>query len=668
MTALASASGLSIARPESLAAAWAEVSNVGWENQPEAFRTLYPMPGDQDFDDDETFLNLPIFLTPEGIVVCVKDKHWEFPRPWRRQLETRVPSSLRLNFDVQFNGKRLHYAPAGKALDIALRRAVYLCIFRSRRPLSIRTYRLRLEILAAFIRHAIASEKRLADLDFPDLAEVVNGLKGKCAGSVRLVYDELRWWQEQPGKSYGFFTPPPSVESIRAPGARGTGFDPNRIRDDDESPASTSRPKPLPDRFIGALGELAVCLIDEVRPVINAASADLVSASDTLSPASFSKVSVEIIRSFRWPKAFAVTSVRGFRALCNDCQTATQALVSLLLGPRAEELLSLPGSCVRLDGPDDTGGILVGHTYKLTPLFPGGDRDWPLHTLLGRAIASQREYVEIIEGLEFPYLWRSHRTLLRAGMPARGIWNQLNNLVNRRGLKALLDAPTIHHHRFRKSTVRLVVLALNGGPMVVRRLLGHRDLAMTLIYILSDPTIIQELRELSDEDRRRRAAEFIERSSEVMGKGGETLRKAVAAAKENLSLFVPEGRRSQAEVTTAKVIDYLADRPDGLVVQQLVPGLVSCFRPLGEPGACCSAAGLPNVANCDADCIWHAMLGTFRQQAVENVENALRHIRRDGRSSLSREHYRSVILGWLEKFPDIVAQFEDDNLFRELIA
>jgi hypothetical protein len=647
--------------------AWAEIADSGWESQAEKLRVLYPMPGDRDFDDDEAFLNLPIFVTPEGNVVFARDKYWEFPSPWRRKFETRVPSSLRLNFDVKFYGKSIRCGPLGKSFDISLRRAVYLCIFRSRRPLSIRTYRERLETLAAFIGYAIASEKKLTELRLPDLAKVVIGMKGRT-GSVRAVYDELRWWQEQPGKSYGFFTPPPPVDSVGVSGAKGVGFDPNRIRDDERSSASASRPKPLPDKFIAALGEIAICLIEEVRPVINACSSEIVSASESFSPTSFSKVLVEIIRSFTWPKSFPVTGTMGFRSLCNDCQTATQALVSLLLGPRAQELLSLPGSCVRLDGHDDKGGILVGHTYKLTQLFLGEERDWPLHTLLGSAIASQREYVEIMEGREFPYLWRSHEKLLRTGMPARGIWGQLNSLVDRRGLKALLDAPTIHHHRFRKSTVRLVVLALNGAPMVLRRLLGHKDLAMTLIYILSDPTIIHELRDLSDEVRRQNAAEFIERSSEVMGKGGETLRRAVAAAKESLSLFVPEGRRSQAEIGTANVIDYLADRPDGLVVQQLVPGLLSCFRPLGEAGSCCSAWGHPNVANCDADCIWHAMLPTFRQQAVENVENALSHVRRDERNPLSREHYRSVICAWLKKFPDIASLFEDDDLFRELVA
>lgn len=670
MTAVAHAAA------DRIAETWADVERAGWRNRGEAFNALYPMPGDKAFESDELFCNLPLFVSPGGEIVRAGDQYWEFPTLWHHGVETRPPSALRLNFALELNdGRYLLNHPEGRSLDLALKRLMYLIVFRSRKPRAIRTLKSRLDAAGQFVRHAANGGKNLHDLTYSDLVAVVGPMRSNTRGSISAIYDELRWWRSQHGTSYCFFVPPPSMSATalnrdvvtRAQTKGGAGFDPSRVRDD-PSPDDRKRPKPLPDTFVAALGEVALCLVNEVRPLVISCCRRMLSELGG-GTAFSSDAAFRIVLDINWPEQFQPRDFRYFLALCNDCQTATEILVSLLLGPRARELLSLPGSCIRgIAKPDDEGQILEGHKYKLTRSFSGEKRDWPLHPIVANAIAQQREYVELTEGSDFPYLWKSHSALFRSGEPARNIWHQLQSFVRRHDLLPLLDASTCHHHRFRKTVVRLVVLALHGAPMILRRLLGHEDLVMTLLYILSDETIVDELRELAEKERENTAAQFIGRREELLGKGGDTLREAARKAAETLNLFVPEGKRSQREVTTTGIVELLASGPDGLTIQQLVPGLIGCARPSGEAGLCCSENGTPNVADCDLRCKWQAMLPETREMAVVNVADALAHIGKDNANPLAVEHYSSVVRLWNERFPDLATEFEDDELFVRVTA
>lgn len=636
--------------------AWDEAANVGWQNKPSIFKQLYPMPGDPGFDDTDKFLALALFPHPELGVVRVRDPLWWLPRLWHRPLETRPPSELRLKFEMRLsNGASLLSVEGGKELDAAWRRAVYLAMMRSKKHLSPRTLRGRVEVYGRFIRHAADSGRSLSDMRPRELSALVDSMPVR---SLKSIYEELAWWNDQPGNSYSYFAPPGVRTGERGKPASGRqGFDPLRVRSDSDR-QEPSRWRPLPDQFVEPFGALAVDMIDYARPIVNLCCEQIVEFKER---SDFHRVAFEAVHSMDWPDRFRPRSLRRFLSLCVDCQTSTQSLVSLLLGPRASELLSLPGICVRVTNPSD--GILVGRTYKLTRTLLGEERDWPLHPYLANAIEGQRRYVEILEGESFPYLWRSHSTILGTGTPNRGTWAALNRMVKRHGLQKWLDGRPLHHHRFRKTTVRLIVLALDGGPMILRRLLGHDDLAMTLAYIMSDPDIWEDVREMMDERRKERALQLVERQSEILGGGGETFRQAVAAAIENIKVIVPKGKRSQREVTARQVVDHLSTGPDGLAIQQIVPGLVHCFRASGEVGACCSATEEPNVANCDMMCRWNLLLPGARDEALGNVRNSLDHIRAQPDNPLARAHHSGVITEWLRRFPDLRQAFSEDPLF-----
>lgn len=656
---------------EQIGEAWTEVERTGWTNRSEAFAALYPMPGDKGFDEDESFINLPIFVSPEGELVRVGDQFWIFPQAWHHEIETRVPSALRLNFGLDHEDRQQLHA---QEMDLPLRRAMYLIVFRARKPLSIRTLRSRLDALRCIRRHCALTGKLLHKLSYSDLALIIGAMSRPERSAISAIYDVLRWWRSRSAKLFPFFVPPPSMDAIEVGTKRSTrskssnlGFDPSRIRDDPE-PDQRARPKPLPDAFVAGLGAVATVLIKQIRPLVNSCCRKL--QLEYAGGTAFSTpAALRIIYDCEWPDLFRPRDFNQFLALANDCQTATEALVSLLVGPRAREMLSLAGSCVRrLSDDDDEGQVLEGRKYKLTKSFGGEKRDWPIHPFIGEAIAHQREYVEITEGSNFPYLWKSHASLFQSGEPARGTWKQLQAFIRRQNLLPLLDTTTCHHHRFRKTLVRLVVLALHGAPMILRRLLGHEDLQMTLLYILSDETIVEDLRELAEEERKRAAVIYVERREELLGKGGETLREAARRAAETLSLFVPEGKRSQREITSIEIVELLASGPDGLSIQQIVPGMVGCSRPRGEAGLCCSENGTPNVADCDLRCKWQAMLPETYEMAAINVADALAHIRHDDTNPLGFEHYGGVVRLWNERFPNLAAEFDGDELFARLIA
>ncbi|SDJ62871.1 hypothetical protein SAMN05216338_105715 [Bradyrhizobium sp. Rc2d] len=51
---------------------------------------------------------------------------------------------------------------------------------------------------------------------------------------------------------------------------------------------------------------------------------------------------------------------------------------------------------------------------------------------------------------------------------------------------------TAHMHRWRHTVARLVALSVVGAPKVLFDLFGHKDIEMTLYYMMSDPTIADE--------------------------------------------------------------------------------------------------------------------------------------------------------------------------------
>lgn len=644
--------------------AWGRLSQAGWDGGHPHLAALYPMPGDERFDDDEQFSRIPIFPGTKGNVVCAGDHTWYLPRSWFRELETRPESQTVLKFNLPLEDEvRLAGVVMGTALIRMVQKAMYLEAFRARKPLAVSTFKRRLNIYGAFARVAVACGKRLPDLDYGDLANAVALMNKTDRGSLPAVYETLRWWKARSGVNFPFFDPPPSPEALLTTDVS-AGFDPRNIREDKETAEDTSF-QPLSDAFVAAAGGIAITLVEVVRPLLLRCLREFADYRRLHGQVPSEGEAREIIRQYEWPQDFRPENYAEFRQRCRQTQTATIFLLSLLIGPRSSEVLGIPRgrvSQIVVDG--EVMYFLDAATFKLSQNYGGESRDWPIHEVLGQALEQQDEYIDLTEGEQFQYLWKQHLDLFGGSAWLKEVDGQLEDFVQQFRLERYLDGTRCHHHRFRKTTARLIVIALYGGPVVLRRLFGHQHLAMTLRYILANTSIIDELREIAQAEQRAIAEEYASRSGELLGKGGETFREALAAAAEVLSVTVPDGKREQAEFTAPELVAFLGDGPDGLTIKQILPGLLACFKPRDAAGACCSSNEMPNVAQCSAECKWQMMLPEFEEQAARNVDDALEHLAGDPGNPLNIAHYKEVVVYWSKRFPDLATRFNDRNVYN----
>ncbi len=652
---------------EAIIGLWSEASEIGWGASQLRFSDIYPMPGDPGFENDALFLDMPLFPLDDGTWIRVRDDVWEIPASWLPHFETRYASArqFRFNAPIRTRGR----APKQKLASHLLldwKRATYLTLFRFGPPSALSTTIRRHRLFGIFATRAQSRGKPLTALNYADLFAVVDSLNRVDRQSIPALYEMLRWWQGQPESVRRFFEPPASVEAL-ATFAGNTGLDTSNIRTDTSLPESNTY-QPLPDIFVAALGEIALTFIEKVRPIINLCIAELDIARKKWGYAWYKRIVPSILAKYEWPIGYAPKTLRAFASLAYDCQTATHMMVSLLLGPRASELLGLTGNCPR---PGAAGGeetwFLDGRTFKFSQGAQGDERDWPLHPLIGRALSAQKEYIDITEGAGFKWMWKSHAKLFMAGSPVKSVWAQLEDFAVRHDLMRLLGGTSFHQHRFRKTTARLIVIALHGGPVVLRRLLGHESLVQTMLYILSDDSIVAELKEIAEQEQRILAERFVARKDELLGEGGEKFRQAVQFSVESLKLTVPKGARDQSEITFTEMVDYLTSGPDGLVVSQIVPGLINCFKPRSEAGECCEKHELPNVARCSKGCRWNMMVPEAARLAEINIRSSLEYLRQYPSNINFRIYYGEVIRSWLKTFPKIAGIFCTDELFMEIV-
>ena len=642
--------------------AWNDIEANGWGAEHIRAGLLYPMPGQPDFDDDDAFRAQAIFPAgAPGKCVLAGDQIWTLPSNWFRAIETRPRNWFTYHFKLKPTPANRDIAQASA---LAVKRCMYLEIFRSRRPLSLSTLRGRKSIYTAFAQHACDTNRKLVSFDYADIAEVVARLDKASKTALPKVYELLRWWQASSPDGYAMFTPPPSIEAVNGLGEH-EGFDPDTIREDAEAEGDKTW-QPFSDEFVSAAGEFCLNVLDELRPVVNRC---MRAVMDVPMPERMAKVG-PIVRSFSWPTDFEAQSRKNLRTNANLCQTATIFIFSLLLGPRWTEVSALPRTALDrkvIDG--EVFHVANGLTFKLSDSRTGQLRDWPVSDRIAGYLEAQREYVELAEGPEFQTLFRSHEQLWGGGEPVRNIDHTLKRFVARHGFEPLLNGSNCHHHRFRKTLARLIVIALQGGPVVLRRLFGHEHLAMTLRYILANDSLCDELREIAFAEQKLLSEQLIEKRHDLRGGGADGFKKAIENVVKSLDVTTPQGRRDQASYKAADIVEALSEGSGGLSLKQILPGLVVCFKPPEEAGYCCKHGELPNITKCDAKCGWHLSTPEFIEQARVNVADAMTHLRMSGPTSvLVWRHYSRVVREKVAAYPELADGHAGDRIFEEAMA
>lgn len=638
---------------------WAGCDEKGWATLRDHATTLYPRPGERDFDDNASFEQIALFpRSQSGKPVRAGEMVWTVPLSWYREYETRPLSHLTFKF-------HLPHVPsqdaAARAAELCIKRCFYLTMFHARRPLGLATLKNRMKIFKAFAKQALKEGKPLSALTYADLLVAVRSLPWKDRRAVPSVYEQLRLWRAAAPATYPMFMPPPSINGVE-PDCAHEGLDTENVRDDEDEPTSQSY-QPFNDDFVSAAGEFCLSVLDELQPALQRCLEEVMAIPEDERLGALPS----ILAGRTWPLNFDVKSLSQLRGVGSLCQLSAIFVLSLVLGPRWSEVSSLPASAVGSPKLGPGGQTLWGLTFKLSQSAGGEWRDWPISERLAGYLNAQRAYSQLLEGEDFPYLWRNHRRLWGGGEPHRQIDHSLKKFAEKYGFARLTDG-NVHHHRFRKTTARLIVIALHGGPIVLRRLFGHEHLGMTLRYILANASILDELREIAEEEHRRTAAAFIEKRDELVGGGAKAFSVAIEEIAASAEIFVPNGARDQARITNDEIIEVISGGPDGLSLKQILPGLVACYKPRDEPGLCCKENELPNVAKCQAECMWHLAMPHLVETARTNVNSALQHLKGKAPGSPHWVHYGNVIREKLRLFPDLMAEFGSDPLVSDLLT
>lgn len=242
-------------------------------------------------------------------------------------------------------------------------------------------------------------------------------------------------------------------------------------------------------------------------------------------------------------------------------------------------------------------------------------KELPIPKLVVEVIKQQERLAEFAKRagrVEGNHLWV--QVTSRRGAALGSFNHSLKNFAKKFCLEDALDDDGIHMHRFRKTLVRAVALSLVHAPKVLMDLLGHDDEQMTIMrYILSDPGILDEIREMVREMMILKGVDVILRRDELEGAGAAAMKERIHEYSRRLgqSAFEPQNVREFASAMT--------ESGQGWAI--IAPGVICTGFTKG--GLCNKGQrGGANPHHCSPSCHNQIALSTFERGGGE-VESAL---------------------------------------------
>lgn len=240
-----------------------------------------------------------------------------------------------------------------------------------------------------------------------------------------------------------------------------------------------------------------------------------------LVPGTFSSLG---IGAFTWPPSSYAEAL----SLLNLVQASHLWVLALVTAGRHAEVLSIKvGALTRCESSAPTTQMA---SWKIDGLH-GSTRELPLPSLAVFALQQQERLAKFVKReykKEGDHLWVL--VSVRAGDPLIDLGKPLEMLVSAYDLQPYLGDSGAHMHRFRKTLVRIVALALVHAPKILMDILGHKDEQMTVMrYILADRTLLDEINETVRELNVLKVEEAIRNPNGLQGKAAPVLRKRVEA-------------------------------------------------------------------------------------------------------------------------------------------
>lgn len=368
---------------------------------------------------------------------------------------------------------------------------------------------------------------------------------------------------------------------------------------------------------------------------------------------------IELKRSQGPSTAWPPTDARQIEVMVGVLQALNYCVTDLCTGGRSSEMLDTHDSSIHQSDPNR----LHARTFKITDTPGGEKRDWPIHPRVARSLQLQKKIASVIRPVGTDHLWM----LLQPGAeppgsPLRNVNEPIVQAVARLGLTNLTGGARPHSHRWRHTIARLVAVCVASAPQVLMDLFGHRDLEMTLHYMLSDPLIAEEVTRVAKEISFVLASDAFDEldAGTVGGPAAQPLRAGVASLKmrKGIDVFGTDSRAEAVEILTFNGRSW-----------KLVRDAVLCTKGPGEFGPCTKGRGEPNPADCRSDCPKRLELSRAKNQC----ESALRALLAELDTAVRNDAVMVVanlegqILAELKRWDDVRHKILSENAAASLI-
>ena len=367
---------------------------------------------------------------------------------------------------------------------------------------------------------------------------------------------------------------------------------------------------------------------------------------------------------YAWPPQYW----ENMPILAVTLQSAHLWIALLAMAGRISEIATLKRNCI--EWGRDEKHYVNGKTFKLSANLAGEDREWPAPEVFVQALAQQVRLVSAWERIARVLKGANHEDSETVFVAGDHLWASLGLgggtdpedqlysfglalrlLTQRLDLTSKPGGKNLHPHRFRKTIARLAGIAIVDSPRVLMKLLGHKDISMTLHYILTDKALQVEIEQVARELRIMRCQEVLEdihtaihtpEAPKYGGHGGGGAPGLVEAIKTHEEELHRSGRRWDADSSYELSVILTGN---GQFFRVTRPGVV-CLKESREAGPC----------SCDSTCINRIEEKTTRRDVREVIPILIA----EGKRALA-ENQLLLVADKVQQINEEILRFDDIN-------
>ena len=415
-------------------------------------------------------------------------------------------------------------------------------------------------------------------------------------------------------------------------------------------------------------------------------------------------IGAEIDQIDSWPpRTFA--HITGLWAVL---QRAHLFVVAMSEGPRATELLTKQRDCVQY--AQNGMPYSIGRTFKLVERHEGELREWVLPDIAVQALEQQVRLISVAEAVGQMSVKRKPNGML-VPVPKAGnhLWGKIGGVIKHKPHERMVDpAPSLsgyalslgmsatpggqnfRFHRFRKTLGRVGALALTQAINILMDVFGHKNIEMTLHYILADKDLQADIRKVTCELQVMRAKDAIETIVAAEDAKDALLKEASMAGAfppllpastnggfgggaaphlvRTINLYRDRVHK-QSRDWGANTMQELAERftAIGMAWDYVQPG-VMCIKRHTQAGACTHKVGRRDASNCQTGCDFHLVHPHEREKVDGAIADCLRYYIEAGEhgDDWMQEVWAQQIMTHLSTFDDLHTKWMDNPTVRWL--